>query len=192
MDGADIFLRAMAQATAVVKQVMMNQLANDTPDTEWNVRDLVNHMLYELSWTSEIVSGMTLEEVGNEYDGDLIEDGASLSSAWQTAADKAELAVGDADLDETAHLSYGDVTIDEYLQEAGNDQLIHAWDVAVAIGMPIKFDPDLARVVYEDAKPRQHEFSQSGLFEGPLEVPDTADLQTKLLALFGRDATWHA
>jgi uncharacterized protein (TIGR03086 family) len=193
MDGADIFKAALEQATTVVKQVRPDQFANDTPDTEWNVRDLISHMLYELSWVPDVVAGKTISDVGSEYEGDLIGDSdLDLSVTWQEAADKAEMATDEADLEETAHLSYGDVSIEDYLRQAGTDQLIHAWDLGKAIGLPVAFDSAIVQAVYDDILSKKGTMAQSGLFADPLDVPDSASLQIKLLGVFGRDADWTA
>jgi uncharacterized protein (TIGR03086 family) len=191
MDGVDIFKNALAQATTVIKQVRPTELANTTPDTEWNVRDLAGHMLYELSWVADIVEGKTIEEVGTTYDGDLIGDDDDLSVQWQAAADRAELAVDDADPELIAHLSFGDMSVDDYLHQAGTDQLIHAWDLGKAIGVTVHFDIETAQTVYNRVLLRKSALQKSGLFAAPLDVDDDADIQTKLLALFGRDAQWQ-
>lgn len=194
MDGVDIFSGALAVATSVVKQVRSDQYANETPDSEWDVRDLLGHIFYELNWVPDIVEGKTIEEVGSKYDGDLVgdEDGISaMAVRWQDRADQAEQAVNACDPDETAHLSYGDKTVDEYLKEAGGDQLIHAWDLGKAIGVRVTFDPELAQAVYDHSLPQSSSFAASGLFAAPIDVPADADIQTKLLALFGRDANWQ-
>jgi uncharacterized protein (TIGR03086 family) len=192
MDGADVFGKGLAQATLIVKQVRPEHFANPTPDTEWSVRDLVNHMLYELSWVADLVLGKTTDDIGDAYDGDLINDHAiDLAEQWQAVADRAEAAVNDADPDEIAHLSYGDVSNEEYLREAGSDQFIHAWDLGKAIGVSVRFDNFVAQEIYDYVYPHRERLVASGLFAPPLAVPDDADIQTKLLALFGRNARWQ-
>jgi uncharacterized protein (TIGR03086 family) len=193
MEPAELFEACLAQATAVVRQARDDQFANATPDTEWNVRDLVGHMLYELSWVPDLVRGQTIEEVGSAYDGDLIGESADdLRERWQAAADLAKTAADEADLDQTAHLSYGEVTNAEYLRQVAADQLIHAWDLGKAIGMAVSFDPSVTQQVYEDTLPNEAMLRSSGLFGDKVAVPDDANLQTKLLALFGRRADWQS
>jgi uncharacterized protein (TIGR03086 family) len=195
MDGADIFFKALGQATLVVKQVLPEHYANQTPDTEWDVQDLVGHMFYELSWVPDLVEGKTIAEVGSKYDDDLIGNDdqiTDLSVRWQNITDRAEAAAEEADPDETAHVSYGDVTIDDYLSEVGTDLLIHAWDLGKAIGVGVNFEKPLAAQVYQQLLPRRQKLRSSGLFGDELPVPPNADIQTKLLALLGRDAAWRA
>jgi uncharacterized protein (TIGR03086 family) len=193
LDAQELFLKCLDQATVIVKQFQPNMLANATPDTDWSVRDLLGHIMYELVWVPDVLSGATVEEVGNKYERDLFSDeGGDLITKWQAASDAAEQAVEAVDVEETAHLSYGDVTMEKYLQQAASDQFIHAWDLAKGIGVQLSYDPALAQVLYDQTLPLINDLEGSGLFAKQLQVSDDATIQTKLLALFGRDANWQA
>ncbi len=187
MDQKELFRRALDQSTKVILAVQSSQYSLPTPDSEWHVKQLANHMLYELSWIPEIVKGMTLDEVGDRYEGDLM--GNNLHYAWQAACVRANKAVADCNLDSIAHLSYGDVKVRDYLAEAASDQLIHAWDLGVATHQKVNFDQEVANEVYERILPQANSMSASGLFAPPVPVAGSADLQTKLLALYGRDSS---
>ena len=186
MDVKQLFDRSLASATRVVHQVKPSQFEDSTPDTEWNVRDLLAHMLYELSWVADILSGKTIAEVGDRYDGDLIGD--DLRSSWDKAEAEARQAVNKVDLDRIIHLSYGDFPAKHYLQQESNDQLIHSWDLGTAIGMAVRFDPEAAKHLYQETLPNKDQLAATGLFAPAIEVSDSEDIQTKLLALFGRKA----
>jgi len=188
MTAKELYLYAIDQATAVVVQLEPEQLSLPTPDSEWSALDLLQHMLYELAWTADIVAAMPYAEVGDRYDGDLLGDDAIAS--WRLYAARAQAAVEAADEATVVHLSYGDRTAREYLWEAGNDQLIHAWDLGQSIGVSVVFDAAAAQVLYQWAAPRSSEFERSGLFAPPVTVTASANLQTKLLALEGRSEDW--
>lgn len=190
MDGKTLYRMAILQATGVIRKVRGLQLTLATPDTEWDVRTLAGHMLYELLWVPDMLSGSTITQVGSVYEGELIGSGEELTGTWITAVSKAEGAIEAADPNDTAHLSYRDASVDEYLQEAGSDQLIHSWDLGVAIGQKVQFDADIAQAVYERTLPDEASMSATGLFAEPLRVAENADIQAKLLALFGRDTNW--
>jgi len=189
MTAKELYLYALDQATAVVAQVGDDQLELPTPDTEWQVRDLLAHITYELAWTADIVAGKTTQEVGDRYDGDLLGD--DHVAAWRRYEASARTAVEASDEQTTAHLSYGDKPVAEYLQEAATDQLVHAWDLGQAVGVSVVFDEPVARALYERVVSRKDELAGSGLFGPAVEVPDSADAQTKLLALLGRSADWR-
>lgn len=185
-----LYLYALGVATNVVKQVEPEQLELPTPDTEWTVLDLLQHITYELAWTADIVQGRTIAEVGDKYEGELLNGDAA--EVWADYEAVVRAAVEACDEQATAHLSYTDKTVGDYLLEAGNDQLVHAWDLGQAIGVPVKFDRNIAQKLYEEALARQDEFAGSGLFAAPVNVPADAATQTKLLALLGRSENWKA
>jgi len=184
MDVKLLFEQCLVQTTEVMAQVKTSQFSGPTPDTEWDVRTLIAHMLYELSWVADTLAGKTVAEVGQKYDGDLID--TDLQKNWRVAADNALDAVAQVDITRTIHLSYGDFPAEHYIREQANDQLIHAWDLGSAIGVSVRFDPVVAEELYQAALPRKDELAASGLFAPAVSVPETADIQTKLLALLGR------
>lgn len=187
MDLKLLFKNCVATASNIIKQVKPGQYHNPTPDTEWDVRTLVNHMLYELLWATDILDGKTIAEVGNKYDGDLI--AGDLKKNWSLAADRALKILGKVDLNQIVHLSFGNFKADYYIQQQANDQLIHAWDLGQAIKVPVVFDPVGAKFLYKAALPHKQELAATGLFAPALDVSAAADIQTKLLALFGRQSS---
>ena len=62
-----------------------------TPCTEWDVRALVNHVVGEERWTRPLLEGMTIAEVGDRFDGDLLGDDPR--AAGRAAAAEAVAAV---------------------------------------------------------------------------------------------------
>jgi uncharacterized protein (TIGR03086 family) len=190
MDPKRLYLYALEEATKVVEQVEPEHMGLPTPDSEWSVHDLLQHITYELAWTADIVAGRTVGEVGDRYDGELLN--GDLANAWKDYELAARVAVAGADLHGTAHLSYADKTVGEYLVEAGNDQLIHAWDLGQAVGVTVRFDEKVADELYQHALARREELLGSGLFAAPVEVPDSANMQTKLLGILGRSVRWRS
>jgi len=193
MDGMELFEACLGQATGVVKQVRSTHFANATPDAEWNVRDLIGHMLHKLQEMPSILEGEPQTESDLTYDAELVgDDSVELSANWQSAVDAAEMALEDADAEDIARLTYGSVIVDEYLAQLASDLLIHSWDLGKAIGVPVKFDNTLAEIIYRTTAEHKQEFKDSGLFSKELEVVGNVDIQTRLLALFGRRADWQA
>ena len=184
------FLYALDQVREVVSRVLPEHMNLPTPDTEWDVRALLGHMLYELVWVPDIVAGQTIAAVGSRHDGDLV--GKNPVTVWHKAAIAASEAVRRCDPRQTAHLSYGDTRIAHYLQEAVTDQLVHAWDLGKAIGFGVQFDETLAHEIFERMDAKRGALAASGLFAEPVEVDDTAHIQIRLLALLGRREDWQA
>ena len=111
-----------------------------TPCADWDVRQLVNHVVGEDRWTKPLVEGLTIAEVGDALDGDLL--GEEPSVAARAAAEEAVAAV-EVRLPEggTVHLSYGEESIGEYLWQLTADHLIHGWDLTAATGQDRAWTP---------------------------------------------------
>jgi uncharacterized protein (TIGR03086 family) len=66
------------------------------------------------------------------------------------------------------------------------DVLIHGWDVAESTGQDTNLPEELVQACWEVVEPQLSELGGSGAFGTQVEVPEGADLQTKLLAALGR------
>lgn len=179
------FERATAHFSDLVQMIKDDQWSAATPCSDWDVRALVNHLVYEARWVPPMLKGETIEQVGNQFDGDLL--GSDPKSAYDDALSGARTAAGDPAAGErTVHLSYGDTPAHEYLAQLTCDFVVHAWDLARGIGADDTLDPDMVQWVDDIARPQAAMLQASGLFDPPVDVADDADAQTKLLALFGR------
>lgn len=187
MDTVELFMRAQRIFDANVKQIKDDQWHLPTPCTEWDVRDLVQHLAMENAWAKPMLESRTIADVGGALDGDLL--GEDPVSSWDSWAAEAREAVSQPGaLEATVHASFGDLTGDAYLTQLWNDLLIHAWDLARAIGADETLDPELVQICYDIFKPMEERLKASGVFGEKIEVPEDASLQTKLLAVTGRRA----
>ena len=169
-----------------VDGISEEQWSGPTPCTEWDVRMLLNHLVYESMWMPPLLEGQTIAEVGNRLDGDLLGDDPR--SAWDTAAKEASTAVEAVDLLTSVHVSYGDISAESYIFDVMTDLAIHGWDLARATGADETLDPETVEVLFAYFKPKEKELKASGAFGPMVEPPPGADKQTELLALFGRQA----
>jgi len=191
MDATTLFSKTLEQATAVINHVDEKHFDVPTPCDDWNMKALCNHLLYELAWVSDLVEGKTIAEVGDKYDGDLIKN--DLKSNWDLAAERARQAIKNIKPGSQAHLSYGDVPIEEYLVEVSNDLAIHAWDIAQGLYCTMHIDDDIVRHLYERAELNKDSIEGSGIFGKSVNDVDEIELQQKLLALMGRPSEkWNA
>lgn len=190
MEGKEFYRICIRQVGEVVRQVRPEQLTDETPDDEWSVRDLLNHIMYEISWVPDMVSSRTIAEVGDAYEGDLLAaSNDDIMAAWELAADRAESAVDSCDPQATAHLSYMDTTADTYLQLTGGDILVHGWDLAKAIGVPYTMDEQVAEQMWQGVK--DQDMSGGNLFKPELSYKESDSAQDKIIAKFGRDKNWQ-
>jgi uncharacterized protein (TIGR03086 family) len=71
------------------------------------------------------------------------------------------------------------------------DVLVHAWDLARAVGADDRLDPAWCAMFFDDLPTDPNALSASGMFADPVAVDDRAEMQSKLLARLGRDPTWR-
>jgi uncharacterized protein (TIGR03086 family) len=160
-----------------------------TPCTEWDVRALVNHVVGEDRWTRPLLEGMTIAEVGDRLDGDLLGDDPL--AAGREAAAEATGAVNEllAGIDKV-HLSYGDEDTAEYVRQLCADHLIHGWDLAAATGQDRTLDAELVAEVATWFADREELYRSAGV-TGP-RAEGGGDPQSDLLAAAGRPPDWSA
>jgi uncharacterized protein (TIGR03086 family) len=181
----DDLVRAVQGFGEKVHAVGDDQWTNGTPCTEWDVRALVNHLANEALWVRPLLDGLTIEEVGDRLDGDLL--GEDPKAAFDRAAADATAAVGEPGATERiVHISSGDARAGEYLGELFSDFVVHGWDLARGIGADDTIDPGYATLLYRRMKPMEAAMRSWGVYGDGVEVAEDADTQTKLLALFGR------
>jgi len=185
-DAREFHRRASEWFASNVEAVRDGQWHDSTPCTEWDVRELVHHLVSEQRWLPPLLAGGTIADVGDGLSGDLL--GHDPKGSWRSATDEAVAAVGETPGDRTVHLSYGDVPADHYINEVGTDLLIHGWDLARAIGADERMDPELVERVYGGVKDHVAALKATGAFGPDVTPPEGADRQTELLAIFGRVA----
>lgn len=177
--------RASAHFGELVGRVGVGQWHLATPCEGWDVRALVNHVVAENLWTRPLMEGRTIAEVGTAFDGDVLADDPA--GAWAEAAAQARAAVDPPDaLERTVHLSFGDTPAEEYVLQLFADHLIHAWDLAQAIGEDASLEPDLVDACADWFDDVEDAYRQGGAIGQRPLVPIGADAQTRLLARFGR------
>ena len=187
MDIPAMFGRAVAEFDARVQQIGDHQWQTPTPDEGWCVRDLVNHLASEDLWAPPLLAGSTIAEVGDRFEGDVL--GADPKAAWTTAGAQAIRAVGsDGAMDRIVHLSFGDLPGSEYALQLFADHLIHAWDLARAIGADEHLDDELVASCATWFNAVEEAYRSAGAIAARPSVPGHADAQTLLLARFGRRA----
>jgi uncharacterized protein (TIGR03086 family) len=183
-DVVDLFERAVDQFGRLVGQVG-NRWQAPTPDADWDVRALVNHVLSENLWVPPLLDGMTVGQVGGRFDGDQLGDDPV--AAWDEAARMSVAAVGgEGALGRTVHVSFGDIPGKDYVSQLVCDHLIHGWDLARAIGADERLDPQLVEFSYGYLAPQAEDWRAAGAFGPKVDLPAGADRQAELLALTGR------
>lgn len=184
-DVADRYVAALDEVDRHMQEIHPDQWTNPTPCTEWNLRALVDHVVYETLWVPDLLAGKTLAEVGDRYEGDRLGDDPV--GAWDAARAAAVDGVRSSSLDVPVHTSSGEVTVDHYLTEMLFDASIHGWDVARGIGVEHTIPDDVARDLHDWFAPQVQAWLAAGAVAAPVEVGEDADPSTRLIALTGRN-----
>lgn len=158
-----------------------------TPCEGWTVRDLVLHMAVGATMSEAILAGEPWEREALVAE---VSSASDLRAEWErrTAGERAGFAVPDALSRTVAHPVMGEIPGGRFLGMRVSDALLHAWDLARAVGADEQLAPELVAEVWTFMSPMAGTIGQSGFFgSGPSgEVPDDAPLQWRLLDLSGR------
>lgn len=184
---AELYRRGIDSFGARVHAVKDDQWHLPTPCTNWDVRALVDHLVYEMRWAAPLFEGATIEEVGDRFEGDLLGDDPK--GAWDDAAEQAAAAgQGAGVMGRLVHLSFGDVPGSEYAMQLHADLLVHGWDLARATGDDERLDPEQVMACSAWFREREEIYRAGGAIGPRPALPAGADAQTELLAAFGRRA----
>lgn len=166
-----------------------DQLDDQTPCTEWKVRDLMNHLIGGAHMFAGAFSGQKIDASQMTEMPDLVGDNPSASFKQGAEAFQAAVEAPGA-LDTMIELPFATLPGSVTLDLAITDVLVHAWDLAKATGQP--FDPPADLLARADAFGRafiQPELRGEGAghsFAPEVAVPDDASAVDKFVAFAGR------
>lgn len=181
---AELLELAIQQAGAKVAAIGDGQWSNETPCSEWNVRDLVTHMTDELLWIPPLLEGRDMDEAAERVEAETAD--TDLTTVWEHNAPEATAAVRNTDPKRAVEISSGTVPARQYMEEILVDITVHTWDLATGIEADTNLDSRLVEAVYALLKDKADEWRAAGVLGETVEVNPDADIQTKLLALAGR------
>ncbi|MGQ0825761.1 MAG: maleylpyruvate isomerase family mycothiol-dependent enzyme [Actinomycetota bacterium] len=133
-----------------------------TPCTEWDARDLVEHVI----GFHEVLLLRPLEIKAHRPHGDV-------PARWDATASAIDVALEELS-DEMRNL----------LPALTTDVLVHTWDLARAVGADEHLDPELVQRALGSAQPGT--LAQSGMFAAPVPVSSDAAPWVMLLGAYGR------
>lgn len=156
-----------------------------TPCAEWTVRELVNHVAVEDLWARELFAGATIESVGAALAGDQL--GSDPARRWDDAFKGAIAAASEPGaMTRIVHLSFGDLPGSEYAAQLFADHLVHAWDLATALGRDSGIPAELAAACREWFAGNEDAYRAAGAIGARQESVAGTDDLSALIAAFGR------
>jgi uncharacterized protein (TIGR03086 family) len=182
---------AAGPATATVRGVRADQLDAPTPCREYDVRRLVNHLLY---WGPTLEGAARKESVpppgagergvdltGGDWAGDLVAQFGRLASAWS----RPDAWVGATELGGALTLpaaTVGGMVLGEFV--------VHGWDLARATGQEPSWDGAVLEFLHEEVVRTVEQGRAAGVYGDPVPVPDSAPALARILGMTGRDPDW--
>jgi uncharacterized protein (TIGR03086 family) len=172
LDPVVLFERAGNGAAALAAQVRPEQLSLATPCSEWDVAALVAHM--------QAGTGYLLAAVGLAAEPD---------TRYGAAVERCVRALRTPGALERRCMSPAgfEWSVAEATAGTAMDQLVHTWDLAVAIGGDRALDPELVDAIVALFLPHMPDVGRKGGIVGPeVAVPPGAPAQDRLLGAMGR------
>jgi uncharacterized protein (TIGR03086 family) len=155
-----------------------------TPCEPWNVKELVAHVVLGEAHLPSVTSGLTTQ-TRTEFGADLL--GTNPLATWRGTALRAiETAREPGLVDAIFDLDIGAVTGTQLLNYRITDNIVHAWDVSVAVTRTAPIADRFAEWLLDFWQPVAAQISDTGLFGPPVEPAANASAGDRLLALLGR------
>ena len=184
-DLAVVHRLAVEGLLAKVEQIGDDQWDLPTPNTEWNVRDLVEHLVGGTVWVAPLLRGETIAQIGDRYSGDLV--GNDPKGAFRSAAAEAvAAALEPGAMERTVDLSRGPAPAADYILERIADAGMHTWDLARALGIDVTVHPEVVAAGRRLLAQVGDEWRRHGALGPVVPTEPGADEQTLFIAESGR------
>ena len=151
------------------------------PPEGWTARDVVRHLVEWFPAFLKSGAGITLPH-GPSVDDDPV-------AAWTVHSDGVQALLDDpatpGKMLSNPHT--GDVPLDQAIDRFYTaDVFMHTWDLSRATGQDESLDKSKCAELLEGMLPLDDLLRKSGQYGPRVEVPDDADVQTRMLAFIGR------
>ncbi|MDJ0341882.1 TIGR03086 family metal-binding protein [Streptomyces sp. H10-C2] len=173
--------RACEAVGDLIAEIRPEQWKERTPCTEWDVREVVTHLVgMDLVFAAMIEGGPMPERGVDRLGDDPVGAYRSSSAALQAAFS------GPGVLERSFHGPLGSATGAERLQIRLYDLLAHGWDLAQATGIPVRLPAEVGEQSLAFARVQLATQNRTGRFAEPQPVDETAPAIDRLVAFLGR------
>lgn len=173
----------------VIRMASSAAWANPSPCDGWSARQVAGHAIAVVSNVAARGGVGEQVDVFAAADTFLGDDPAATARAvrqrYLSAVDS------EGALQRTIQSSLGAMTLDHFMSLMLADTLVHTWDVARALGVDDRLDPDLVDVVHASLIERDGEAMRApGRYDSARAAADSANPQDRLISFTGRDPGW--
>ena len=181
----ETYEKAMNAADRVIRRVTPDQLEAPTPCEEWDVRELVNHVVFG-NWMFARAAGGERVRVDDDELPDMLGDDPAV--AYRDSADAVVAAWRrPGATEEICHLPFADLPGSAAMRIHFKDVVVHTWDLARATGQDEAIEPELASAALDIARAVVNdEQRELGAFGPAVEVGDDAPVHHQLVGFLGR------
>ena len=174
----ELYKEATEFTKRMMEGVQPQQRWDPTPCEDWNVQELVNHLVRGANGMSALLAG---EEITpNHNDGDAEDFGIGVEKVL-------DLAKLPGILEKNFTTPRGEITGAFRFSQMFMDVLIHGWDLAEATGQDGTMPEELVKACFDTWETRLDKARESGgPFGVDIPVDANASFQERLLGLFGR------
>jgi uncharacterized protein (TIGR03086 family) len=178
-------------AARTVANVHAGQFGGPTPDTDWDVRTLLNHLIL---WTSYSLEARAQgESVGQELTDRDFAGEPGFAAGYRAQLDRALAAWADPAAWERELNVMGTATPAADVAALNiAEMVLHGWDLAAATGQRYTVSEAATAAAAAAVEANADLFRQYKGFAEPVEVPASASALDRLLAASGRDPAWTA
>lgn len=154
---------------------------NPAPCEGWVARDVVRHLV---EWFPDFLkagAGVELPK-GPSVDDDPV-------AAWTVHSDGVQALLDDPATAQRmlSNPHIGEIPLDQAVDRFYTaDVFMHTWDLARATGQEERLDPGRCAQLLDGMLPLDDVLRDSGQYGPRVEVPESTDVQTRLLAFIGR------
>ena len=192
MEFQELMAPAAETAARIVQGVTADRLDGPTPCPDWDVRALVNHMIY---WAGPAAAAARKQPPPTG-----VQEGHDFTAGgdWAALYTERARAMAEAWAEPDAWEGNTSLTGDPQGMPASviggmmlGECVLHGWDVAVATGQDTSaIAPELVAAAHRQLVPTAEMGRRYGAFGEQVEVPESAPLLDRLLGLSGRDPYW--
>jgi uncharacterized protein (TIGR03086 family) len=187
VDSLALLQQVIDETNRVIAPLSDEQLKQPSPCTEWNIRDVVNHITGGATmFAVSVEQGSVPDELaGQLMGGDNVGDDPK--GAFAKAADRAINAFNlPGAMEKNVVLPFGEMPATVALSIAVFDVACHACDIAEGTGQQISNTATFEAALEYGKQMIGPDLRAPGVFDAEVAAPAGATIQLKVLALGGR------
>jgi len=179
----DLLHRANEVLVEILGNITPEQMTLPTPNDEWDVRTLINHLVLGNAWSADVV------RTGNapRPSGDAIGVRSPLDAYQESWQDASAAFAEPGALGRTVTMPFGEMPAAGLAMFRFNDLLSHAWDLAKATGQNTDLSPELCEAALAMSRQRLEGADRQHLpFNDEVPVPPDAPAADRLAGYLGK------